>query len=253
MNVSKKNAPLRLYPQSPPPYREEKLLETIRLSREAFYAHELQRPLSPMEFLFWQSRYIRKRWWIVQAALLLLLWSLLRFAHSGFYVQRCVGSFASVFVLLALPELWKNRSRNALEVEGTTLYSLRQIYGARLLLFAMADLLFISLFFAVSSFTVKIALEELIIQFFLPFQVTCCICFRSLYSRSAGTEALALLLGLLWIAVWSLIIIDGGLYEAISLPVWALLLTGTFLYLIYCVLKLQKNCEKIWEEQPLWN
>lgn len=237
----------------PTPCREEHIQETIRLSREAFYSHELRHPLSHMEFLFWQSHYIRKHWWAMQALLLLLLWGVLKYTWGSLYIQRCTGSFASVFVLLALPELWKNRSRNALEVEGTTLYSLRQIYAARLLLFAMADLLLISLFFAVASFTVKMALQELIIQFFVPFQVTCCITFRSLYSRYVGSEALSLLLGLLWIAVWNLVIVDGGLYDAVSLPVWALLLAGTLVYLIYCICQVQKHCQKIWEESPLWN
>ena len=98
--------------------REEAVAQTVRAAKAAFWEAEAQRPLTRWEFLLQQSRYIQKHWWLLQGALLILLWFLLCAADSQAYVQRSLGVAAPLFVLLALPELWKNRSCNAMEVEG---------------------------------------------------------------------------------------------------------------------------------------
>ena len=104
--------------------------------------------LSRAEFLYQQSQYIRKRWWILQGGLLVLLWILLAVSESGVVVQKSMGVAAPLFAVLLLPELWKNRNAQATEIEGTAFYSLRQIYAARIFLFAMADFLLLFAFFA---------------------------------------------------------------------------------------------------------
>ena len=53
---------------------QEAVRKTVQRAQEAFCEHELQGALSGAEFLFWQSKYIRKRWWFFQAAVLLVLW-----------------------------------------------------------------------------------------------------------------------------------------------------------------------------------
>ena len=55
-------------------YIEKGLQETIRKSRAAFEESEAEELISHAEFLYQQSRYIHKRWWILQGALLFLLW-----------------------------------------------------------------------------------------------------------------------------------------------------------------------------------
>ena len=47
----------------------------------------------------------------------------------------------TLFAILIIPELWKNRANCCMEVEGSTYYALRQIYSARILLFGLADIL----------------------------------------------------------------------------------------------------------------
>ena len=103
-----------------------RLQETIRLSKAAFYEMEAQGQLSRAEFIYQQSRYIRKCWWMLQAALLLILWFLLAISESGSVVRKCMGAAAPLFAILLLPELWKNRSTDATEIEGTAFYSDRK-------------------------------------------------------------------------------------------------------------------------------
>ena len=127
-------------------YTDKGLAETIERSKAAFAESEAKNDTSYAEFLYQQSRYIRKRWWILQGMLLLLIWFMLQMTESSIYVQRYMGIAASLFAILLLPELWKNRNANALEIESVSYYSLRQIYSARILAFALVDFLLICAF-----------------------------------------------------------------------------------------------------------
>ena len=171
------------------PVREDAIQKTIAASKAAFAAGEAAQPMSSAEFLYQQSRYIRKCWWMVQALLLLGVCLMLHVFESGFYIRRTLGIAAPLFATLILPELWKNRNYDAMEVEKTTFFTLRQIYAARLTLFAGMDLLLLTAFFLGAPLLTQITVFELLTQFLLPFNVTCCICFRCLYGGSNSSEA----------------------------------------------------------------
>ena len=93
--------------------RESAVLETIRGSENAFIKQE-DRLLTYAEFLYQQARYIGKRWWILQGLVLASLLFLLNDA-GGIYAQRTLGAGASLFAVLVIPELWKNRRTSAME------------------------------------------------------------------------------------------------------------------------------------------
>lgn len=232
---------------------EEKIRQTIARSKEAFYECESALPLSHWEFLSLQSRYIKKRWWVLQGGLLTALLILLYLSESDFSIQRSLGVAAPAFVLLALPELWKNRSSSAMEVEGSTFYTLRQIYAARLTLFAGVDLTLLSLFFLGASYTGRITLWELMIQFLLPCNVTCCICFFCLYSAKHGSEGFSMLLSGIWTAAWELLLLNDSVYLTISSPLWCLLLALSIVFLGFSIWQGQRTWNRIWEVKPLWN
>ncbi len=225
-----------------PPCREDAIRQTITKSTQAFCEHEAEQPLSAAEFLYAQGRYIRKRWWGLQALLLFLLWAYMRGTGSGPHVQRAMGILVPLFSLLIMPELWKDRMADTVEIECTTLYSLRQAYAARMLLFALVDLFLVTVFLSMVSVTMQVQASELIIQFFLPFNVTCCISFRSLYSRQRRSELSALFLCTFWVTFWVRIVLADRIYNAITLPVWGLLLMGSALWLCGCIRKVWKNC-----------
>lgn len=219
---------------------EKKFLETIQKSKTAFYESEAEGFLSKAEFLYQQSHYIHKRWWVVQGVSLLLLWWGLMYVGSNYYIRRCMGVVASLFVVMVMPELWKNKNANAMEVECTAFYSLRQIYAVRILLFALVDIALLSLFSLAAIFIANLLVEEIIIQFFLPFNVSCCICFCTLYSKWAYSEVFAVSLCLVWIAIWIEIVLNEKVYDAISVPVWIALFFISLLYLEYCIQRGQK-------------
>lgn len=235
------------------PVDEAALGQTIAASKAAFLEGEAERSLSGMEFLHQQSRYIKKRWWLLQAALLAFLCWALRSMESDFLIRRSLGMAAPLFVILILPELWKNRNSDSMEVEGSTLFTLRQIYAARLTLFAGVDIALLTAFFAGASLAAKLPLWEMLIQFLLPANVTCCICFRCLYSKRFSTQVLAILLCSFWMGLWTLVILNDAVYDRISVPVWAGLLSASFLYLCYTLCHGQALWRNTLEAKPEWS
>lgn len=233
--------------------REEKILLAIQGSKEALYRSEKEKTLTQLEFLYGQMRYMKKYWWLLQAAVLAALWWIMYTAGNSFYVQKSMGVMAPLFAVLLLPELWKNRTSGAVEIEGAAYYSLRQIYAARMMLFALADILLISTFFLASSFTLRITAWEMSVHFLLPFSITCCICFGTLCSRRWGSEYLAVGLCLLWTVIWVRIILDEGLYKKLSAPVLLCTILLSALYVCYSVYRTLKNCENCWEVNAGWN
>lgn len=232
---------------------EEKENRAIEAAKKAFYEGEQERDASFPEFLYEQSRYIQKRWWILQAAVLLGLWWLLVYTESGAYVKKGMGMAASLFAVLIMPELWKNRNTGAMEIEGTTFYTLRQMYAARIMAFALADGFILGIFFAAASLSGRITLWEAVVQFFIPFNISCCICFGTLYSRKTSSEVFSVFLCMMWDAVWFLFLLQEPIYEAVTKPVWALIFISSVLYLFYCVSRGQKKWRQMWEVQILWN
>ncbi len=170
---------------------EEKIAKTARKSRKLFFAEAEMQPSSYFDFLYQQAGYVKKRWWLLQAGVLLILWWSMHEGCTELSMQRGMGILAPVFVVLLIPELWKNRSSQTMEIETAAYYSLRQIYAARML-----------------------------IHFFVPLSVTCGILFGVLCSKYIMSEFWAVFLTLLWSAVWLVVVVDNHLYQRISLPAW---------------------------------
>lgn len=230
---------------------EEKIQETICKSKEAFFASEQERILSYHEFLWAQLRLIQKKWWILQFLLLAVLWAILSFVQEDIYVQRSMGVTASLFVILIIPEFWKNRACQCMEIEASSYYSLRQIYAARMLLFGMADIFSLTIFCGTVSAGLEVGLEELLIQFLFPLSVTACICFGTLCSKFAFSESAAMGLCTIWSGVWLFIILNDNVYTKIALPVWVLLFGFALIYLLTAVCRTLLSWKNYWEVP--WN
>ncbi len=219
----------------------EAIEKTVEKSKAAFYENEAQGILSSAEFLYQQSKYIHKYWWVLQAGVLAALWALLKFAGSSFDVRRCMGVGAPVFAVLFLPELWKNRNAGAMEIECAAYYSLRQIYAARIFLFGLVDFFLLCFFSMTMILTGRLFVWELLIHFFLPYLVTCCICFQTFMSRRMVSEALALVSCLVWCVIWNQLVMSERVYEAISPAIWLSMLMISLFYLGYGIYRVQRK------------
>ena len=228
-------------------YIRETAVHTVKERCSDIMNRQDNRRASYFEFLFEQFKFIKKRWWVLQGGILILLWILLVDSDVGANTERTLGAMSVMFSIMIIPEIWKNRSFSAVEIEKTAFYSLRRICAARILLFAVVDLLMTTFFFGVSVYTLQISAYRLIIDFLVPFNVSCCICFRLLYSRWNDMEYIAVFLSIACILIWTLIVSTDSIYQRISMPIWGSLLIISFGYLIFCVDKSQCNCEINWE------
>lgn len=238
-----------------PCVKEEQIRAVMIKSQKAFYDSLHGEAVGWSTFLMEQAIYIRKRWWLCQLLLLAGLWWILYLSDSGYVAQHSMGVIAPVFVILLIPELWKNRSSGSVEIEGAAYFSLRQIYAARMLLFAMVDVLLLGIFTGAVLGTAQttVGVWDMAIHFFLPLNVSCCICFGTLYGRRVHSEYAAVGLCLAWLAVWMLIILDEQIYSAVSKTVWAGAVTMSLLFLAAVVYRKLKSCGSGWEEEMVWS
>lgn len=227
--------------------REERIRETVERAREAFVASEEEAVLSYGEFLLLQLSLTRKRWWLLQMVVLLLMWAAMASVGDQQYIRRGMGVAASMFVILVLPEVWKNRSCMSMEIEAASYYSLRRVYAARMLLFGLADVVLLTIFCGTAAFTLDYQLYQIMTQFLFPVAVTACICFGILSSRRIYNESLALISCVIWSAVWMVLTLDERIYQQISAPVWAALLAAALIFLAFTVYRAIARCNRYWE------
>lgn len=199
--------------------------------------------ISYFEFLYEQSKFIKKRWWVLQGCVLLFLWLLLKDSDVAENMGRTMGVFAALFAVLIIPEIWKNRRLSCTEIEGASFYSLRQICAARILFFAIVDMVMVTVFLVITYNTIQISAYRMIMNFLLPFNVAACICFRCLYSKGVETEYIAVLASIVWIVIWSAVTMQDSIYHVIAEPIWLSLVLLSFGYLIVCIRKSQFNCD----------
>lgn len=229
--------------------REEKIAETVQKSGEMFCRKEQERMLSYAEFLKIQFFILRKRWWIFQCLLLTASGLGLGIFQEEYYIRRSVGIVSVLFVVLIIPEMWKNRTYNSMEVETASYYSLRQIYAARMLLFGAADFCMAALFCFSLHGRLHFTATELLTQFLFPMVVTACICFGILCNRYAVSEIAAIAACLVWSGVWWMFAMDERIYRAALLPVWIGLFFGLVFLTTAAVFGAVKNCGKCLENE----
>lgn len=226
---------------------DKKIQETVTKSIDVFYSTEQESMLTYHEFLWTQFKLIQKRWWILQFTLLCILGTILLLSYDESYIQRGMGIVATLFVILIIPELWKNRTCHSMEIEEASYYSLKQIYSARIVLFGIVDILLLTLFCGTLTIGLHYEFTKLIIQFLLPMIVTACICFGTLCSKYILNEVVGIAFCVLWSAIWLLITLNEKIYTIISLPVWLALLVFSFVFLCIAIYRTINNCDNYWE------
>lgn len=229
--------------------REEKIQETIETSKECFLLAEAEKTLSYRSFLYTQFRLLKKRWWLFQILVLVVLWVVFPLADDALYAYRSMGVAAALFIILIIPEIWKNRTNQCMEIESATYYSLRQVYSARILLFGIVDVSIITVFCGVASVSLKFSLAELLIQFLFPLVVTACICFGILCNKRSLNEAVAIGMCIIWSALWWFILLDERIYTVITIPVWVTLFGIALIFMAFTVYRSIHQCSRIWEEK----
>lgn len=231
----------------------DRRVETVYKALQSLRECHTEQSISYFEFLFQQAAYVEKRWWAFQGAVLIMLWLFLWKAAENQMQIRLISIFIPLFVILMIPELWKNIRCRSVEVENTSYFTLRQVYSARLLLFAGADLILLSLFMGMSVYSGIFSVKDAILQMGIPFTVTCGICFTVLCSKLAGGEYFAVGMCLFFTGIWTWLTVQEKLYEQLSEKTLALILTGAVVYLGWTVCRVLSSSRTISEVEEVWN
>lgn len=226
---------------------ERAIQETICRSKETFFYREEKNMLSYHEFLWEQLQIVQKKWWVLQFFLLCALGSMLLLGYEERYASRNMGILAALFVILVIPEFWKSRSYQCMEIEETAYYSLRQIYAARMVLFGIVDTVLLTIFCMTATIGLHISIIKLLVQFIFPMLVTACICFGTLCSKRMFNETMAVFFCILWSTLWALITLNERIYTMITLPIWMLFLGVAVAFLTIIIYRTLNNCNQYWE------
>ena len=236
-----------------PEVRAEKIEETILLSKQAFYRHAEEQSITPAEFLAVQLRFINKSMWVLQIGIYFLLWLTLYWQKHGALPYSGFSVWVPLLGMTLIPELWKNLRTRTIEIENATYFGLKKVYIARVLLIGMTELVLASIFFIFTAATIRISLYEAVINFLVPFNVTCCICFTVLCSVKMNSQLMDEGLCNIWSFLWYRVVIMEKLYRAIALPVWLLLVAVSLIFLVYVIVRAVSVTARYCEGEWLWN
>ena len=106
---------------------EARIEDTVQKSIRTFYRSEKRREPSYLYFLYVQLCYTKKRWWILQAALLAGFLVFTGRILSDESAQKALGVLASLFVILIIPSFFREESQQMSELESTLFFSLREV------------------------------------------------------------------------------------------------------------------------------
>ena len=165
-------------------------------------------------------------------------------------IARSLGLTASLFVILLIPELAKNRTYQCMEIESTTHYTLRHIYAARMFLTGLVDITILTVFCGAVSHTLSLSFVTLLTQFLFPLTVTACLCFAALSNARSNSSLAAIGACLFWSGLWALLLFSDRLYEAIATPVWLALFGLSMVFLAFTIIHWIKRSTKLWEVNP---
>lgn len=242
MNIEKKIRDARLEVA----VNETDIQNIVRNSKAVFVKREGERRLSYREFLFQQLHMIQKRWWLLQLIVLYLAWRFLESEQEIVLMRRGMGIIAALFVILLIPELWKNLSNHCIEIEMASYYSLRRIYAARVAIFGFVDVFLLTAFSGCANIFGGISLINLITDFLLPLVVTACICFAVL-SRQAHNIGMAIAACIIWSIAWWVIAANEKIYSVLSTPIWIAVFVAACMLLLLIGRRLFRNCHNYLE------
>lgn len=135
--------------------------------------------------------------------------------------------------------MYGNRSYFLLFIKTSICYTYAVIWCYRYFL--------ITVFLGVVSAGLHYELSELVVQFLFPLCVTACICFEFYAVNTLFSETVAIVLCVIWSAVWLFIVLNENVYIMVTVPIWSALLGATILFIAFAIYRVLKNCNQYLE------
>lgn len=201
------------------------------------------------EFLIFQMKIMRKRWWIFQGALLLFACQWLYISGDANYIYRGMSIFATLFVILIIPELWVNMKYKSMEIEDASLFNLRNVYAAKLIAFGIVDTIFLSFFCTAATQLQNVLFVDILKQFVFPVMIAATICMSVFSCRNPFSELTTVVICIVANTLWTTVVLNESIYYKITSWIWIGLFTASISLIIYSVRKVINNTSKYKEKQ----
>lgn len=229
--------------------KPEKLEETIVLSKRILMEREKEKEAGMLEFVFGQMRFISKGTWAVKAVVFLGMFFALYGIRprGGKGAEQMMAVAASLLVLTAMPEIWKNIRYQALDVEGCTRFGLKKAYLARFLLLGMTDLCMATFFVLCTNRWLSSSFYQIALWLLVPYNSMLMVCLSIMAWGKRGSESMAEAGGALWMAAVFWLTGYLQIYEKVQLFMWGILLLFSYVYIGFVIGKIVKNANGLSE------
>lgn len=235
--------------------KPEKLEETVALSKRIVMDNEKEKEAGMLEFVFGQMRFISKGTWAVKAVVFAGMFIALYAIYSGGakVADQMIALAASLLVLTAMPEIWKNIRYQAMDVESCTRFGLKKAYLARFLLLGMTDLCVATVFVLCANKWLASSFYQIAVWLLVPYNSMLMVCLSVMAFGKRNSEQLAEAGGALWMAVVFWLTGYTNIYEKVQLFMWGILLGLSYVYLVFVIGKIVKNANGLSEVEYVRN
>ena len=200
-----------------------------------------------IEFVAIQIRFMQKKWWVLQAILLILATEWIMISGDTNYMYRGLSIWASLFVILIIPELWKNFECRSFEIEDATWFDLRRVYAAKLIAFGTIDTVLLTIFCIFAAQIEEILFADVLKQFVFPIMIAATICMISFSKKKKWNEVTTMIICIISNLIWMILVSVEEVYSRITPLLWIGLFVVCSSIIAYCVYKALQRREEYWE------
>lgn len=229
--------------------RPLRLEETVALSKRIMMERGKEKKAGMLEFIFGQMRFIAKGTWAVKAIVFLGMFFALYVIRpqGGKGAEQMAAVAASLLVLTAMPEIWKNIRYQAMDVESCTRFGLKKAYLARFLLLGMTDLCIATVFTLCTNRWLSSPFYQIAVWLLVPYNSMLMVCLSIMAWGKRTSEPMAEAGGALWMAAVFWLTGYLQIFEKVQLFIWGILLVFSYVYLGFVIGKIVKNANGLSE------
>lgn len=228
---------------------QEKIDRTVLKANEILNAKVQTSRIGFAEFVVAQVRLMKKKWWVLQGILLFFAGEWIAVSGDTDYTCRGLSILASLFVILVIPELWKNTECRSIEIEESSLFDLRRVYAAKLMAFGIIDTVFLTFFCIFTSRMQGVMFAGVLKQFVFPVLLAATICLVSFSSKKRCCEATMMIVCIVSNVIWIVLVLNETVYSKITPLLWVGLFGICSCLIIYSIRKVLHKGMKCWEVQ----
>uniref|UniRef100_I5AR94 ABC-2 family transporter protein n=1 Tax=Eubacterium cellulosolvens (strain ATCC 43171 / JCM 9499 / 6) TaxID=633697 RepID=I5AR94_EUBC6 len=200
-----------------------------------------------IEFVANQIRFMKKKWWILQSILLFFACEWISISGDTDYTYRGLSILASLFVILIIPEFWKNIECGSFEIEEASVFDLRSVYAAKFIAFGVVDTVLLTFFCVLATQLQGFLFADVLKQFVFPVMIAAAICLLSFSSKKRYSEVTTMMLCVISNLAWMILAMNESVYSEITPLVWIGLFGFCSFIIIYCVSKSLRRSGEYWE------